>query len=156
LSESANQVFLVRIESNRIDNKYWCCFLFFEGFTYVAPSIILDMTRTSKRANNSNENLNILTNDFNNISTIKTIKSATLNRHHLNKSKSPGNWNKFSLSPPKKRTRKGIRSIRKYFEKTLSSSSPQRESLRFYRLFTMHIFQLFKYTFYIWNSCVFL
>ena len=58
------------------------------------------MTRTSKRANNSNENLNILTNDFNNISTIKTIKSATLNPHHLNKTKNPGNLNKFSLPPP--------------------------------------------------------
>jgi len=81
LSESANQVFL--------------------GFTYVAPSIIEDMNRPNGYRSprkifsfESNDHLGSATiegMDMNGILSSKIVKSSTLNRHQLNKPKSPVN-----------------------------------------------------------------
>jgi hypothetical protein len=90
LSESANQVFLVGLFIRKTNDVSICLF---KGFTYVAPSIMVDMNslngyRSPRKLLASESNgVNDTTMD---LSSTRTVKSSTLNRHPLMKSKSPG------------------------------------------------------------------
>lgn len=108
LSESANQIFLVENIFHHVFEYDGFCV---QGFTYVAPTIIQEMTRSngyrSPRkifASDSNEMIDYF-DEMNmdlksNTSAVKSVKSSTLNRHHWTKPKSPGMSSKKKKKNP--------------------------------------------------------